>query len=347
LPAELCAQALASCCHVAQRYTDTDTVVTTAPRRADQSRFHLDFNLRCCTAGCDVQVLLQRLGHTISQQGPRERFTATTLCSVLLALTVACRAAATPAVLSGLWATWSAWLLPSTTPAHAAAVAWAVGGLGVQLPQDFVTGLLQQLTVAVGEAPLQHVAAVLLQAKRGHWAVQEQQVVLLLQHVLLRQAAELQQEQQQQQQQQHTTGADTAVDLQHSQPFPVLEGSVSGRTEWRGAAADSMGSGVSTAHISKETLSRCSSSTAGARLFGLANHRLKSWVAVAAAVAAWCDALPVQQLHLAVRLFSHMVEGLPREQSQALQAHVQVLAASCKMRGDVQRAAAYPVRSGV
>lgn len=142
------------------------------------------------------QVVLQHLSNKPSSRRRRaarkQWLTARTLCSVLLALTVACPEAANPALLSLLWTAWSAWLLPTTTPAQAAAVAWAVGRLGVQPPPGFAQGLLQQLVVAAEDAQLQHLAAVLLEAQRGGWQQAQQQVPRLLQAMLRKQEAELQ-----------------------------------------------------------------------------------------------------------------------------------------------------------
>jgi hypothetical protein len=143
-----------------------------------------------------LQVVSQHLSSKPSSRRRRaavkQRLTARTLCSVLLALAVAVPEAATPALLSLLWTAWSAWLLPTTTPAQAAAVASAVGRLGVQPSREFAQGLLQQLVVAAEDAQLQHLAAVLLEAQRGGWQQTQQQVPRLLQAVLRKQEAELQ-----------------------------------------------------------------------------------------------------------------------------------------------------------
>lgn len=147
-------------------------------------------------AGKLEQVVSQHLSSKPSSRRRRatvkQRLTARTLCSVLLALAVACPEAATPALLSLLWTAWSAWLLPTTTPAQAAAVASAVGRLGVQPSPEFAQGLLQQLVVAAEDAQLQHIAAVLLEAQHGGWQQTQQQVPRLLQAVLRKQEAELQ-----------------------------------------------------------------------------------------------------------------------------------------------------------
>lgn len=269
------------------------------------------------------QVVLQQLSQqprarrrrTAQQQ---QRPTAATLCSVLLALAVACPDAATPALLSVLWTAWSSWLLPMTTPAHAAGAAWAMGRLGVQPPQGLAQGLLQQLVMAAGDAQLQHLAAVLLEAKRGGWQVQQQQVSMLAAVVLEKQAAELLAARQtagvcgEGRRQCDCVAAATAATAQ--QPLAQHGGLGVG------------GNGSS------------SSSGAADRLYyGLANHRLKHWASAGAAVAAWCDLLPLQQLRSAVHLYSSCMEVLSvAEERGAVEAHLLVMRAACaaRMRSD-------------
>lgn len=282
-------------------------------------------------ASVRMQVALQLLGHSHQRhRGARkQRLTAATLCNILLALAAACPGAATPALLSRLWAVWSAWLLPTTTAAHAAGVAWAVGRLGVQPPQAFARALLQQLVVAPEGAQAQHVAAVLLQAKADAWPVHKQHVVALIGTMLQQQAAEL-------------TGMLQAALAapHHQQQFaePLSVHSIG--CGHLGLCYCGVGAGGSTCSNNLPGASglqaRCGSGSsddsgstcsvaAAARLFGLANHRLKSYEEAAACVAAWCDVLPQQPVQLAVRLYSRASELLPAEQRCVVQAHVRRL----------------------
>lgn len=281
-----------------------------------------------------LQVVLQQL----SQQpiprrfrtAPKQRVTAATLCNMLLALAVACPDAATPSVLSAVWTAWSSWLVPMTTPAHAAGAAWAMGRLGVQPPQDLAQGLLQQLGMAAGDAQLQHLATVLLEARRGGWQVEPQQVWMVMAALLEKQAAEL-------------SGLQVQLGVQGGQQLwgePAAGGS--------GAADDLQGRHAqqSRMHGFGDDLSSVavgcavregeggggSSSIAAARLFGLANHRLKAWVMGAAAAAAWCDVMPLPTLQVAVQMYSRCVEVLSAEQQGAVEAHLHVMQASCRRR---------------
>jgi hypothetical protein len=266
-----------------------------------------------------LQVLLQHVSHQPSnrrlrRKQPKQRLTATTLCSVLLALAVVCPEAATPALLSLLWSAWSAWLLPMTTPAQAAAVAWAVGRLRVQPSKDFAQGLLQQLAVAAGDSSVQlhHLAMVLAEAKQGDWQVQPQQARGLLQAVLRKQAAELLDVQQQQQQE-----------------ATACEQSQGASSPGRSCGCDSK---VSSSQVVLDRSSN-SSSAAAARLYGLANHRLRGWVTAGAAVVAWSDAMSLPQLQLAVDLYSSVGALLPAGQQGAVEAHLKALQASLSKRG--------------
>lgn len=201
-----------------------------------------------------------------------------------------------------------------TTPAQAAAVAWAVGRLGVQPSQEFAQGLLQQLAVTAGDssAQFQHLAVVLLEVKQGGWQVRPQSAQGLLQAVLHKQAVELLELQQQQQ---HARAGEQL------QPTSALS---------LGQPCSCDGK-VSNSQIELELSS--SSSTAAARLYGLANHRLKGWVTASAALAAWSDIMSLSQLQLAVDLYSSVEAMLPAEQQGAAEAHLKVLEASFSQRG--------------
>lgn len=269
------------------------------------------------------QVVLQHVGHQSRRQGRRHRITSATLCSVLLAFAVACPAAATPDLLSRMWSSWAAWLLPSTTPAQAAAVAWAVGRLQVQPSQALAQGLLQQVAVAAADTQLQHVAAVLLQVREGAWQVQRQQVQTLLATILQRQAAEL-----------AAAGvfvgdAETQHQLQRAWSGQRLAGCMCG-----GRANNSQG--IPLLHAPSSTAAAClcggggSSSASASSSYGLANHRLKGWLTAAAAAAAWSDALSPQQLQSAVQMNSAVCASsgllaLTTSAEQQLQAHLQAL----------------------
>lgn len=261
------------------------------------------------------QVVLQRLSHQTRPAAQRHRLTATTLCNVLMALVVACPAAATPPLMARLWAAWSTWLLPTTTPAQSAAVAWATAQLPhVQVPQAFVQGLVQQLAVTAGEADLQHLAIVVLQAKQGCWPVQQQHMQVLLGHMLQKQAAEL---------------------------SAVVQGQACAH-QAGGVSSSSAGDAVWCANMrtseeSSSTTSSTKSSSSGsgsvattAVLFGWSNHRLKAWGTAAAAAAAWRHIMSPEELRSALRVNTACVAVLPssRELRLRMHAHIKVLEAA-------------------
>jgi hypothetical protein len=130
----------------------------------------------------------------------RARFTPTTLCNLLLALATACPDAATPPMLSRVWAIWADYLLPQTSPGHAATGAWAARRLQERPPPRLVSGWCGQVLAAADEASLLHVAQLLLHSREGAWLVEPQQVYALLAVLLNRQAGEVAQLQRQQQQ---------------------------------------------------------------------------------------------------------------------------------------------------
>lgn len=282
-----------------------------------------------------MQVALQLLGHRHQRhKGARQqRLTAATLCNILLALAVACPEAATPVLLSRLWAVWSAWLLPTTTAAHAAGVAWAAGRLGVQPPQAFAGALLQQLTVVPEGVQAQHVAAVLLQAKLGAWQVHKQHVVLLTGTMLQQQAAGLAGMRQaaaagpQQQQHQQLAEAVGANSMRCEHLGVCHCGACAGGSTY--SSGQPGASSLQPRYVSGSSSSTDSGSTcsgpAAARLYGLANHRLKGYVRAAACAAAWCDVLPQKHLQLAAQLYSRASELLPADERLDMQAHVHML----------------------
>jgi hypothetical protein len=201
----------------------------------------------------------------------------------------------------------------------------------VQPPQAFAKALLQQLAMAPEGAQAQHVAAVLLQAKADDWQVHTQHVVSLIGSMLQQQADEL-------------TGMLQAAIAAPQQPQHFAEpvgvhsigcGHLGVCHCGVGAGAGTYSSGLHGASSlqakslssssSDDSSSTCSGAATAARLYGLANHRLKGYVKAAACVAAWCDVLPQQQVQLAARLYRRASELLPAEQQCVVQAHVRRL----------------------
>lgn len=191
----------------------------------------------------------------------------------------------------------------------------------MQPSQEFAQGLLQQLRAVAADAQLQHLAAVLLEARQGGWQVQPSQVQVLLQAMLRKQADELQDATQ------HRPAYGQDVQQQEQ---PLVLGHVV-RSAQGCSCGGSFNSGDSNSSRQVD-LSR-SSNEADSRLYGLANHRLKGWVTSAAAAAAWCDVMCVVQLQLAVDVYSSVVEWLPAEQQGAVEAHLQALTASYRACG--------------
>jgi hypothetical protein len=248
-----------------------------------------------------------RLRQRRRQQPSRQpRLTATTACNVLLALAVACPGAATPQLLSRLWAVWGSWLLPQTTPAHAAAAAWAVGRLRAPLPAQLAQGLCAQTLAAGDEASLLQVAQVLLRARQDAWDVDPAQLQALLALLLRKQADEVAQLQ-----------AERQVVYQHRQQQQAQEDEGNGSidnaavSQARAAAAAPGGPAALTA--------------AAARLLGLANARLRACLAASAAAAAWAGLLSHGQRASALRLCQLYVPVLHASRQAVVQAYMGAL----------------------
>lgn len=284
------------------------------------------FNVQKCAPVVVVQVVLQHLNRRSGRRGFNPRFTSATLCNILLALAVSCPSAATPALLTRLWRVWHSRVLPVTDATQAAAVAWAVKWLGVQPPAFFVSGLLQQLQVTAADSQLQHIAAVLLQARQGNWLVDDQQVQQLLQTVLHKHSTEL-------------LVAQGHVRHQRQQCQHVfLESAVYQQAMWQQQCTGNscvVGSSDTVSLQRRESAGGASSSdrqsgSCGAELatiHALNTPEHKGWLTAAAALQAWHEILERPQLQHAVELCAASARLLPHEHQQLAQLHTQTLSA--------------------
>jgi hypothetical protein len=192
-------------------------------------------------------------------------------------------------------------------------------------------GLLLQLGMAAGDSQLQHLATVLMEARRGGWQVEPQQVWMVLSAMLERQVAELSAVQAQlgvQGGQQLWDEAGAGVCCPADDP----QGRHAQQSRMHGGSSDYISSTPVGCAGRESEGGGGSSGVAAARVFGLANHRLKAWVMAAAAAAAWCDVMPLQTLQVAVHMYSRCVEVLSTEQRGAVEAHLHVMQASCRQR---------------
>jgi hypothetical protein len=245
----------------------------------------------CCKAALWIWHVVTLALHESSLQvalgmlhGRRsQRTTAATLCNLLLALAASCPAAATPQLMHHIWASLSQ-LLHTVQPSHAAAVAWAAShnsSSSLQPPPQLLQGLMQRVAVVAEDASQQQLAMLLLEAARAGWQLEQQPLQLLLSEMLRKQAAAL------------SEGCSAACDV------PGGLGSTTSSSETQQSRQDlsssqdvsSLASRGTCCSSNASSSSSSSSSSQAARLYGLANHRLKSSLAASGAAAAWAHAM--------------------------------------------------------
>lgn len=250
------------------------------------------------------QLLFQ---HQQQRQPSRKAATAATMVNILLALATSCPAAATPKLLRALWAAMQR-QVHTVTPAQAAAIAWATARLAKRATRECSTkspawkppglladSLLQRVLVEVDSASVGHLTVLLLGVRQADWVVDPSRVVAVVDELLEKQTSLLQM----QQQQQHVPSsvyidsgeAEAAADagLQHGdlpgQQQQLRKDMAGDPNNTRPRHSNCKAFQTSSRSKSSKGGSSDSSST-GARVFGLANHRLKAHLAATGALAA-------------------------------------------------------------
>lgn len=292
--------------------------------------------------------------------------TASTITHLLLALSTSCPQAATEPLMSLVWA--KACKLCTRT-GSAAAVVWAGSQLSQQPARQQALHLFCAAADAAEAASLQQLVVLLQQLRVGGWPIEVERLQTLLHLLLNKQAAALAsfvhaQEaagiprsnsgRRQLQQKQHSHGvskpfvagcctesetllqcsATTADSSSHEITAGCDKRSSSRGTpiQCSSSSADSPASGC------RSHSSHTSSSHQAARLFGLANHRLKSVAAATAAAAAWSEVMtpPLRALALqnAQQLMQlHACQQPQQQMSSVLMLNVMCLANDCSSGG--------------
>lgn len=250
----------------------------------------------------------------------QQRVTATTLAHLLLALALSCPAAASGRLMRLVWGCFAA-LLPTLSPAHAAAALWAAGRLQQPPPARFAQQLCSHVAVIADEASLMHLAVLLLEAQHAGLPLRRGTARALLAQLLRKQAA--------------AAAALAHAQLQH---VPAAAAAPAGSRRMRrgsSCSCSSSNSSDSSGSISNESNSSSSSSSSQAgRLFGLANHRLKACILAAAAAAAWADVLPPRARTVALQSCEQLAALVEPAALPALMRHARCVAGGRSSSGD-------------